>query len=193
MHSPCKLWRTKIGCVFLFFTCLITLPVFGVPLSDNNFLVAPGKAIGDVHLGDTQHHVFLILGTPIIGDTSLGRQICCWNVSASSHAGDVTRFDILFQRNAVGNEYFVKQIRTNSQLFHTQQHISVGTHLDVIRGKFEDIKHLDSDEHADISIYGDTGQGIAFEIDSNLRCSAIIVYLPRQPICDMPYIRFPSK
>lgn len=141
-------------------------------------LIIPGKSIGKISLKENAEEVYKILGKPDSGDAAMGKSLSTWY---ANHNPKGYQTQIFCSRNMGSpdeNTSRVKQIRVTSPFFKTKEGIGAGSTLAQIQTKFKVVKTASyPDKKPPYQIYDDK-KSIAFEIDNNQKCMAVIVYLP---------------
>lgn len=137
-------------------------------------LIVPGKSIGQTALNDNGAEVTKRLGRPDAGDAAMGKSLSIWY---ANH--DTTSYQtMVYASRQIGTNdetSRVKQIRITSPWFVTKDSVQVGSTLEQI-GKTYQTKKVAYFTKAGqmFNIY--RADGIAFEIDPQQKCTAIIVF-----------------
>lgn len=141
-------------------------------------LIVPGKSIGHIILRENADSVYKTLGKPDSGDAAMGKSLSTWY---ANHDPKGYQTQIFCSRN-MGNPdettSRVKQIRVTSPYFKTTEGIGVGSTLKEIDAVFKVKKTISYDKKKPPYAIYDNEKGIAFEIENNQKCTAVIVYLP---------------
>ena len=177
---------------YLIVICLFALtpcwPIHaaGVVSKNSDFLIVPGKSIGNVKLHATPDHLTTMLGKPITGDLSSGRLTYWWKIP-SNQTDTKSHLDVLFHQDTAGKHSFAVQIRIHSKQISTTAGITVGKSLKQIRDIFPNIRRIDSDSK--LIIYDSVSKGIAFEFNNKKQCTAIIVHAAHIRVIPMDYLK----
>jgi hypothetical protein len=151
-------------------------------------LIVPGESLGSVHLGDGEARL-KHLGTSDGGDAALGHYWSYYNSPSGHHT-----LRVYTVRNEGGLDVIVKQVWTNSPVFHTQSGARVGDSLSEIRRLFPRIvlASRETNEHVPVTLLDDRAHGIAFEFrpgksHGRERCTAIIIHPKATGVTDEYY------
>ncbi|GGG78043.1 hypothetical protein GCM10007415_07560 [Parapedobacter pyrenivorans] len=145
-------------------------------ISDSLMLV-PGQSAGAFRLGDSDRVVHRLLGNPDFSNAAMGKAVLMWYTDTDSS------YPLsIFTSRDMGNDETarIKQIRITSPHFETQESIHVGAALSEISDAYAKplrIVETYAGKGGMYSIY-DTDEGIAFEVDADDRCIAIIIHEP---------------
>ncbi|MGK6350744.1 hypothetical protein [Parapedobacter sp. DT-150] len=145
------------------------------PTADSLVLI-PGEAAGFISLGDADSVVLEAFGKPDFSDAAMGKAVLMWHTPA-----DTTEYPLsVFTSRDMGNDEtaHIKQIRITSPHFQTSQSIHVGSTLREISDTYSQSLHIVEmykDGGEAYSVY-DTDKGIAFEIDADNQCVAIVIH-----------------
>ena len=155
-------------------------------LPDDHLLV-PGKSAGYFVLNDADSTVINQLGPPAFADAAMGKAVSIWYPDSNRNQPLS-----IFTSRDMGNDETarIQQIRIASPDFRTVQAIGVGSPLREISDAYplQLIETYDQDGQT-YTLYN-ANEGIAFEVDSNYRCVAVIIhhananiptYLPLRP------------
>lgn len=138
-------------------------------------LISPGDGIGQIKIGSSTDSVVKILGKPDAGDAAMGASLMVWY---AGHDSTGYRTSVYARRNMGspdGNIAKVKAIRITSPDFNTTDMIHTGSILDSIKTHYT-LNSQSSRSDKNHTVYDDNRAGIAFEIDKQQKCSAIIVF-----------------
>lgn len=166
------------------------LVAIGVALV-GRYVIAPGRSIGLVRIGETESEVASELGEPPNGgDTAMGRKWVGWDSTSARRAVRGHELDVcLVRRNDV---YTVDEIRTTSASFHTTSGARVGSSFAEINRLFPRLTKVDV---ASAELVDDVSAGIAFEFrpraDSHSPCRAVLVHRRGRGVQDeyLPFYR----
>lgn len=138
-------------------------------------LITPGKSIGQTAIDENTANVFKRLGRPDGGDAAMGKSVSIWYANHDT-TGYQTMIYSSRQMGTENEDSKVKQIRVTSPWFKTADSIHAGSTLQQIKQHYQVKKATYCNKgNQQYIIYG-TPQGIAFEIDPQEKCVAIIVY-----------------
>ena len=152
----------------------------GTALADN-FLIVPGRSIGQTALGPNGAAELKHLPKPSAEDNGMMQSHLVWVSHTSSHAD--TLFIHTTRNGALGNVkpvdgVTIDTIRITSRQFHTQNGISTASTLAQIRRHFRTARV----DKFNPGIYVDARQGISFELARPVtpasRCIGISIYPP---------------
>lgn len=139
-------------------------------------LITPGKSIGQTALNDNGADVTQRLGRPDAGDAAMGKSLSVWYANHDS-TGYQTMIYASRQMGTDDETSRVKQIRITSPWFVTKDSVRVGSTLEQIGDLYKTQKTAWFKKDAKkFDIY--QADGIAFEIDNQQRCTAIMVFTP---------------
>jgi len=141
-----------------------------------NWLIVPGKRVGQVTLNQNADSVITTLGQPSLTDGAMGSSMLTWIGKSGDSA---SRVSVFMQRNMGGPDESisrVKQIRVTSPQFKTAEGICTGTVLTDLNSRYS-IKAVD--KYKQLKVYDDLQHGISFDVDSlTNRCVAISIHAP---------------
>ena len=139
-----------------------------------DWLLVPGKSAGQTRINENADSVYKRLGTPDGGDAAMQKAVAVWFAHHDTTAYSVS---IYTARNTDSLSIAkVLQIRITSPSFKTKEGIHVRSSLTDIQKAFPVIQtehYLDAG--INYTVY-DSKQGIAFEVNSNDTCVAIIIH-----------------
>ncbi|WP_311950583.1 hypothetical protein [Mucilaginibacter terrae] len=139
-------------------------------------LIIPGKSIGQTALNDNGADVTRRLGRPDAGDAAMGKSLSIWYANHNSK-GYQTMIYASRQMGTDDETSRVKQIRITSPWFITKDNVRVGSTLEQIEDLYRPQKTAwFKKDSKKFDIY--QGEGIAFEIDNQQKCTAIMVFTP---------------
>jgi hypothetical protein len=152
-------------------------------------LIIPGKSIGKTAINADMENILKVFGPPDHGDAAMGKS---WSTWVSKPATGETPYEtnIYASRNmGVGNEAsLVKQIRVTSPYFKTATGIQTGSLLELVSKQFPGIRIVSGAANTGkgSTLYDDVANGIAFEINKDAHCAAIIVHEPAVTVTYIP-------
>lgn len=135
-------------------------------------LISPGKGIGNIRLGEDANKLTNVLGQPDRSDAAMGASLMLW---FAAHNTSGFQISVYAHRNMGAKDEsisHIKQIRITSPAYKTVDGISTGSFLNSIKKHFTVVKR----RVPETDIYDDVKAGIAFEMDTADKCSAIIVH-----------------
>ncbi|WP_257659028.1 hypothetical protein [Parapedobacter lycopersici] len=145
------------------------------PLTDKA-LIVPGESVGPIHLNDADSTLLDQLGEPDYSDAAMGKAVLAWYTTGDSPAYPVS----IFTARDMGNDETarIQQIRITSPYYTTSEGICASSSLAQISAEYstEQVEAYEKDGQQYAVL--DTKQGIAFEVNPNDSCVAIIVYQP---------------
>ena len=183
--------RLAAGCLIFGIASFIANQTNAFPISDKDDLrVLAGQSMGQIKLGEGEEAVMAALGKADRGDASLGRLQLCWMVKPSAEGNRKAGLDVFFRRDDSGHHYVVTEIRASSPDFKTSEGVSPQSSLKTLRDHYPTLQRLEV-RWADSStvIYDSVNTGIAFEMDDEEKCSAIIVHKPGIAVVAMEPLR----
>jgi len=137
-------------------------------------LIVPGKSIGQTALNDNGADVTQRLGRPDAGDAAMGKSLSIWYANHDT-TGYQTMVYASRQMGTNDETSRVKQIRITSPWFVTKDSIRVSSTLEQIDKAYPTKKTAWFTKAGQkFNIY--RADGIAFEIDPQQNCTAIIVF-----------------
>jgi len=157
------------------------------PDTPEHLLLVPGRSAGPFALGASDSLLHQRLGKPDFSDAAMGKAVLMWYTDT----GSVHPLSVFTSRDMGNDETArIQQIRITSPLFKTDRSLQVGSTLPEISKHYRvQLVETYEEKGQTYSIY-DTDAGIAFELDPNDRCIAIIIhkentdttsYLPLRP------------
>jgi hypothetical protein len=147
-------------------------------VNDERLLIVPGKSIGEIYLGQSVEDLGKILGPADAGDAAMGK---AWGVWYDRATGDkIEQFAVYsayVDTSMVAKD--VKQIRTASAKYQTQEGVGVSKGMAEILKVFPAIKlvqrYVDTLKNDTINVYEDNTKGLSLEFIKG-QCSAVSVY-----------------
>jgi len=140
-------------------------------------LIVPGKSIGQATIDENSADVIKRLGKPDGGDAAMGKSVSIWYANHDT-TGYQTMIYASRQMGTADETSRVKQIKITSPWFTTADSVHAGSTLQQIRQHYQVKKAAYYNKgNQQYTIYGTT-QGIAFEVDPQDKCVAVIVYEP---------------
>jgi len=167
-----------------------------LPLVQENVTgrILAGTSIGKVVIGSNAATLETLLGRPDRSDAAMGKAWLIWEGRRDAH-NNTTELDIYISyRDNSMQDKIVRQIRTTSTAFTTEQGTSVYASFEKVKTEFPGIKKAGHyKEHGrSYIIYDDKEKGIAFEfvtMDKEQTCTGIIVHEKGKSVHDI-YITF---
>ena len=151
---------------------------------DENYLIVAGKSIGAISVGDSLQKVNRLFGNADAGDAAMGKAWAIWYTKHPTTT-KTSEFCIFSSyRDSSMKDKNIKQIRTTSILYKTQDGFGIARTLEDTRAKYSSLKLVSTylDDLKDtITIYDDAEQGIGFEF-MNGKSTAVSVHKSNQPI-----------
>lgn len=139
-------------------------------------LIVPGKSIGQTSLNDNGADVTQRLGRPDAGDAAMGKSLSVWYANHDS-TGYQTMIYASRQMGTDDETSRVKQIRITSPWFVTKDGVRVGSGLEQVENLYKVRKAAWFKQGLQkFDIY--QADGIAFEMDTDQKCTAIMVFTP---------------
>jgi hypothetical protein len=140
-------------------------------------LIIPGKFIGQTQINENGAKVFKFLGRPDAGDAAMGKSLSVWYANHDT-TGYQTMVFTTRQMGADNGDSKVKQIRITSPWFSTAEGVHVGSTLQQVKQHYTLKKTaLVTQKAKKYTIYK-ADNGIAFEVNKQDVCCAIIVFDP---------------
>lgn len=135
-------------------------------------LIIPGKKIGHIFINADADSLAAKLGHPSFTDAAMGALMMQWTARANGHVYDN-------MGNADNSVSYIKEIRTTHPKFKTADYAGVGSELKDVM-KIYKLKKRDVPGGTDkkTTLYEDYRAGIGFEVDSNGKCTAVLVHAP---------------
>ncbi|MPR34592.1 hypothetical protein [Salmonirosea aquatica] len=155
-----------------------------------DWLLKAGKGAGQTQLQATSESVVERLGPPDDGDAAMMHAVMVWYADSTLKTGHSLA---IFTARDPGNDPAARitEIRVNSPRFETSEGIRVGTPLADIVKRFQIQKVKEYNEKGrSYTLYDDKAAGIAFEIDAEDRCQAVIIHIAGKPFVGS-YLTFP--
>lgn len=150
-------------------------------------LIIPGKSIGKIRINENSAKIVSLLGKPNSGDAAMGKALSTWYHNHDTSAYQVQVF-FSRQMGTADDTSRVKQIRVTLPGYQTADQIHAGTSFKDISAKFRLEKIATYQEKGKpFSIYAATSEGVAFEVDSDQKCSGILVFEPGHPLSYFPF------
>lgn len=174
-----------------------------VPLTDSTpissveqaVLIVPGKSLGNIQLGQDMQAVASILGEPDAGDAAMGKAWGIWYDKDSSARGKTELSIYSSYKDSTMMAKDVKQIRTTSKRFKTEEGIYVGCSLSNFKAAYPDVElraqYAGTSSGDTIKLYDSRAQGIGAEF-TNDSTRAITVH-PSGTYTNETYFTFDSK
>lgn len=137
-------------------------------------LIIPGKSAGKVSIGQNAEEVYAAFGKADAGDAAMQKSVAIWY---ENHDPKSFATSIYTVRDTGDNPAaLIKQVRVTSPEFKTGKGVGPTSTLADIQKKYSVVKLTDITEGGISLKIFDSLEGIAFEIDSNGICKAIIIH-----------------
>jgi len=139
-----------------------------------DWLLVPGTSAGKTKLNENSAEVFKLLGRADGGDAAMGKSVAIWYTDHDSTANSIAIYAV----RDTGDDpiALLKQIRVTSSQFKTTEGVATGSNLANIKNYFTLTKTEDyKDDGKSYTVYSNN-KGIAFEMSSNDKCVAIIIF-----------------
>jgi len=153
-----------------------------------NLLINPGGGIGKIRLKESTDSALNILGKPDKSDAAMGASMMTWYSGHDTSGYVVT----IYAHHQMGSKdemtARIKQIRVTSPDFQTADQLHTGSALKEISRHYKLKPHAIPGQDSG-RLYDDAEAGIAFEIDDNQRCDAIIIHEPKDSLATYLNIR----
>ena len=144
---------------------------------DTSAQIIAGKRIGHISIGEPMEDLIAALGKPDSSDAGMGALQFTWY--ATDHKQGY-RTDVYGHANFNGKDDNIRPvilISVNSPLFKTSEGFGAGTNYGTIKGQHT-LTHVASYPATATNIFDDVAGGIAFEVDKNDKCVAVLVHAP---------------
>jgi hypothetical protein len=142
--------------------------------NSKDWLLIPGTSAGKTRLKENSAEVFKLLGRADGGDAAMGKSVAIWYTDHDSTANSIAIYTARDTGDAP--KALVKQIRVTSSQFRTTEGVATGSNLATIKNYFTITKAEDyKDDGKSYTVYSNN-KGIAFEMSSNDKCVAIIIF-----------------
>ena len=138
-------------------------------------VITPGGGIGLITIGENADSTISVLGKPDKSDAGMGAQMLTWyaNHDSTGHQTNVYAHRNMGDKDA-GISH-VRAIRITSPAFNTFEQVHTGMPFSEIKKHFQPY-HKTTQTPDGFTTYEDSKAGIAFEMNSQNTCSAIIVF-----------------
>lgn len=142
-------------------------------------LIIPGKKIGHVFINADADSLAAKLGHPSFTDAAMGALMMQWTAHVNGNVYETTTYSHRNMGNADNSVSYIKEIRTTHPKFKTAEYAGVGSELKDVM-KIYKLKKRDVPGATDkkTALYEDYAAGIGFEVDSNGKCTAVLVHAP---------------
>jgi hypothetical protein len=140
-------------------------------------LIVPGKRIGNIYINGNADSLVTLLGKPDFTDAAMGAQLMKWDVIYNKKKYKTNVYSHRGMGGADRTVSQIREIRTTSPWYKTADYAGAGSELKDIK-KLYKLKIHPLTAGSKTSLYDARSQGIAFEIDSTGRCSAILIHAP---------------
>lgn len=151
-------------------------------------LIVAGKSIGQTTLNMKAETIHNVLGSSDKSDAAMGKAWAVWYAKAAV-PNKVRHSTILYfatNMGAADAASRVKQVRVNSSFFKTKTRLGVDSKLPNITLAYPNIKPVTScsapGTAQPVIILDDKAAGIAFEINAEKVCVAVVVHEPHQAV-----------
>ncbi|MBE9463504.1 hypothetical protein ACFP1I_11290 [Dyadobacter subterraneus] len=168
-------------------TSVVTKDSTGIKKTDNEWLIIPGKSIGNTKINEKADLVFQHLGKPDGGDAAMGKSVAIWYANHDMTGHSTSIYFVTDMGNSP--DALVRQIRVTSPAFKTSEGLGVSSELSAIQQTFElEVAEKFSDSGKQYQIF-DAREGIAFEIGPDKKCVSVIVHEAGKPVSGT-YLKF---
>jgi len=142
-----------------------------------DWLLTPGVSAGKTVINSDAAGVYKRLGKPDAGDAAMMKSVAIWYSNHDSTAHSTAIYTAIDAGNDTAAR--VKQIRVTSPAFKTREGIQPSSFLSDIKKTYNKLKKTETYKSAGkiYTVY-DSFEGIAFEIDPNEKCAAIVIHEP---------------
>lgn len=139
-------------------------------------LIVPGESVGPIRLNEADSTVLDNLGEPDYSDAAMGKAVLAWYMTGDSPAYPIS----IFTARDMGNDETarIKQVRITSPYYTTSEGLCASSSLAQIAAQYNTEQVETYAKNGEQYAVLDTKQGIAFEVNPNDSCVAIIVYEP---------------
>jgi hypothetical protein len=149
-------------------------------LPKKDWTLIPGEAAGKTRLNENAEQAVKTLGKADGGDAAMQKAVMIWYNGHDTTANSIAVYTARDTGDAPAAR--IKQIRVTSGSFKTLEGIHTGSTLEDIKQKFEVTRtETYKDEGETYQVYS-SNKGIAFELDSNGVCVAIIIFEAGKPL-----------
>ena len=149
----------------------------GLKVIGHERLIVPGKRIAGIYINADADSLPALRGKPDLTDAAMGAQLMKWNVIYDKKKYLTSVYSHRDMGGVDGAVTRVKEIRTTSVWYKTTDYIGAGSELKDIK-KLYKLKMHPITAGSKNGLYDAVAQGIAFEVDSTGRCSAVLVHAP---------------
>lgn len=153
--------------------------------------IVPGQSIGNISLLQNAETLETILGKPDLSDAAMGKAWLTWFSKVSDTVtGNELNIYTTYKDQEM-SEKVVRQVRITSDEFKTPDGMATGKSLSEIQQFYPNLELVgvyDHETSTPISVYDDSGSGIAFEFENNI-CSGIIIHEKGEKVTDQ-YLSF---
>jgi len=150
-------------------------PASGAKHLSTDLMIDPGTGIGKIKIGSSTDSVIKTLGEPDAGDAAMGASLMTWYANHNSGSYHTSVYAHHSYNDKDEGLAKVKAIRVTSPDFNTAEMVHVGMPLDSIAAHYN-LRSQSQNGNGTYKVYDDNQEGIAFEIDRQEKCSAIIVF-----------------
>jgi len=156
-----------------------------------NFTISAGESVGSIELADTKEIIEAKLGSPSMEDAAMRRLEESWKLP-SPHGNGIW-LSVLFIRDVSGLRYLTEELRVSSPRFRTADGISTQSSLGEIEQHYGKLPRTSFETgNGSIILLDARERGIAFEMDSNGKCVAILVHRPGKEASLMTSVKRPD-
>jgi hypothetical protein len=165
-----------------------------------DYIIEPGKSIGQVSLGDPADQLENKLGKPDLSDAAMGKAWLTWYGKRDEHNNRPELNIYVAYKDTSMREKTVQQLRSTSSSFATSNGVKIYMDLSDIQKVFPGMVYAgkyteQSPGNRVISIYDDVRKGIAVEIaeagDQRIS-TGIIIHAPGQSVLDIYRTQHPD-
>lgn len=164
----------------------------------SEYLIVPGRSIGQTSLGEDVETLTNTLGKPDFSDAAMGKAWLVWFGKQRDEHNNRTELDVyVTYKDSTMTSKVVKQIRTTSAAFKVSDSVHVYASLATLKTRFPDIAPVRKykDGERDITLYDDVKRGIAFDValaGNQQICTGITVHEPGKSVNDV-YIQLQQE
>jgi len=142
-------------------------------------LIVPGKKIGRIYIHADADSLAAKLGHPSFTDAAMGALMMQWTVHTDGTVYETSTYSHRNMGEADNSVSYIKEIRTTHPKFKTADYVGVGSELKDAMKIYKLKKHeVPGGTNKKTSLYEDYAAGIGFEVDSNGKCTAVLVHAP---------------
>jgi hypothetical protein len=157
-------------------------------LPSKDWMLVPGLSAGKTRVNENAEEVFKTLGKADGGDAAMQKSVMIWYNNHDTTAHSIAVYTARDTGDAPAAR--IKQIRVTSGSFKTAEGIHTGSTLSEIKKQYDvTLTETYKDEGKNYKVYS-SNKGIAFEMNSDDVCVAIIIYQAGKPMPGTTYLKF---